>query len=37
MKITLLFLLIGTILSLSSAGTGSIHWPEWPKRPAKSV
>lgn len=35
MKITLLFLLIGTILSLSSTGTGAIHWPEWAKRPAK--
>jgi len=35
MKIALLFLLIGAILSLSAAGT--VHWPAWPKRPAKSA
>ncbi len=35
MKIALLFLLIGTILSLSSAGSGAVHWPAWAKRPAK--
>jgi hypothetical protein len=36
MKIALLFLLIGTILSLSSAGVGAIHWPTWAtKRPTK--
>lgn len=34
MKIALLFLLIGTILSLSAAGT--IQWPAWAKRPAKA-
>lgn len=34
MKIALLFLLIGTILSLASAGT--IQWPAWAKRPVKS-
>jgi hypothetical protein len=32
-KLALLFLLIGTILSLSAAGT--FQWPAWAKRPAK--
>jgi hypothetical protein len=34
MKIALLFLLIGTILSLSAAGT--FQWPAWAKRPSKA-
>jgi hypothetical protein len=35
MKITLLFLLIGTILSLSA--TGSIQWPTWTTRLGRSA
>jgi hypothetical protein len=35
MKIALLFLLIGTILSLSAAG--NFQWPDWAKRSVKGL